>query len=187
MSSSRRVVHRWTTAWLGGAAIGVANGVVREATYGKRMSDYTAYQLSVLSAIGAFGVYFWQLQRGWPLPDQREAQRVGQIWLGLTVLFELGFGRLVAKQSWSDLLADYQVIRGRSWPLVLALALARPHRHPTLAASMSKTSPSQKAESSEIPAATGVGRPARMPAPHPTLPQSTSTGFRSAPAATPYA
>jgi hypothetical protein len=41
-------------------------------------------------------------------------------WLALTVAFEFVFGRLVAKQSWSDLVADYNLARGRTWPLVLA-------------------------------------------------------------------
>ena len=47
-------------------------------------------------------------------------------WLGLTVAFEFGFGRLVAKQSWEDLLSDYNVARGRTWPLVLAWIAAGP-------------------------------------------------------------
>jgi hypothetical protein len=113
------IIKRWVAAWLGGAAIGVGNGVLREATYGKQVSEYRAHQISVLTAIAGFGVYFWRLQRRWPLSDRRDALRVGQIWLGLTVLFEFSFGRLVAKKSWTDLLADYNLIRGRTWPLVL--------------------------------------------------------------------
>jgi len=38
---------------------------------------------------------------------------VGASWLVMTVGFELGFGRLVAKQSWEELLAGYDVTRGR--------------------------------------------------------------------------
>ena len=36
------------------------------------------------------------------------------MWLGLTLAFEFGFGRLVAKQSWEQLLADYNVAAGRT-------------------------------------------------------------------------
>jgi len=111
--------RRWKIAWLGGALIGVGNGVLREGTYGKRMSEHRAHQLSVLTAIAFFATYFWRLQRRWPLPDAHEALRVGRIWLALTVLFEFSFGRLVAKQSWKDLFADYNFVRGRMWPLVL--------------------------------------------------------------------
>jgi hypothetical protein len=119
MTNSWGVIGRWAWAWLGGAVIGVGNGVVREATYGRRVSEYTSHRLSVLTAIGAFDVYFWRLQRRWPLRDEREALRVGEIWLVLTVMFEFGFRRLVAKKGWRDLLADYNLMRGRAWPLVL--------------------------------------------------------------------
>jgi hypothetical protein len=44
----------------------------------------------------------------------------------MTVGFEFAFGRLVAKQSWQDLLADYNLARGRTWPLVLAWIAAGP-------------------------------------------------------------
>ena len=49
---------RWLFAWPGGAVIGVANGVLREATYGRRVSERAAHQLSGVTAIAAFGFYF---------------------------------------------------------------------------------------------------------------------------------
>jgi hypothetical protein len=106
-------------AWLGGAAIGVANGVAREATYAKRTSEQAAHQISGATAIAAFAGYFWILQRRWPLNERDEALTVGLVWAALTVSFEFAFGRLVAWRRWSELLADYNVSRGRLWPLVL--------------------------------------------------------------------
>jgi hypothetical protein len=117
---------RWVQAWPGGALIGIANGVTRQATYGKRLSESSAHQVSTLSAIGAFAGYFWLLERRWPIPSRGEALKVGGAWLGLTVAFEFGFGRLVAKQTWCDLLADYNLAAGRTWPLVLAWIAAGP-------------------------------------------------------------
>lgn len=120
------VSRPWLVAWLGGATIGVANGVAREATYGKRLSEQSAHQLSSVTAIGAFAGYFSYLQRRWPLAGDREAVRTGAAWVTLTVAFEFGIGRLVAKQSWSELTADYNLRRGRTWPLVLAWIGAGP-------------------------------------------------------------
>ena len=71
-------------------------------------------------AIGLSAGYFWLLQRRYPLADDRAALRVGAVWLGLTIVFEFGFGRAVDGKSWSELLADYDVSEGRVWPLVLA-------------------------------------------------------------------
>lgn len=113
-------VRPWLAAWLGGAAIGVANGVAREATYGRRVGERTAHQVSGVTAAAAFGLLFAGLQRRWPLRDTREALGVGAAWTAMTVGFEFGFGRLVAKQSWAELLEDYDLRAGRTWPLVLA-------------------------------------------------------------------
>jgi hypothetical protein len=116
----RRAVGRWLAAWVGGAVLGIANGVAREATLSKRFDERTAHQLSTLTAIAGFAGYFALLQRRWPLASTREALSVGGAWLALTVAFEFLFGRVVAKQSWSELVADYNLARGRAWPLVLA-------------------------------------------------------------------
>jgi hypothetical protein len=117
---SRRAVSRWTAAWLGGAAIGVANGIARETTYGRALGERAAHNVSSATAVAGFAGYFAALQRRWPIPDGRAALAVGVRWLLLTIAFEFGFGRLVAKQSWDQLLADYDVAAGRTWPFVLA-------------------------------------------------------------------
>ena len=116
----RSPVRAWLVAWVGGAGIGVANGVAREATYGRLVGERAAHQISGATAIAAFGAWFAALQRRRPLRGTREALGVGAAWVAMTVCFEFGFGRLVAKQSWDELLADYDVREGRTWPLVLA-------------------------------------------------------------------
>jgi hypothetical protein len=114
------VRRRWIAAWLGGALIGVANGVAREATYGKTLSERAAHNVSGITAVTGFAGYFLLLQRRWPIPSVREALTIGASWVGLTVAFEFGFGRVITKQTWEELLADYNVAEGRTWPMVLA-------------------------------------------------------------------
>jgi hypothetical protein len=106
--------------WLGGPLIGIANGTLRELGYKDRVGERTAHQISTGSAIALFAGYFELLARLRPLTSTREALRVGAAWLALTIAFEFGFGRGVAHTSWDDLLADYDVRKGRLWPLVLA-------------------------------------------------------------------
>ena len=122
----RSALGRWLAAWLGGAGIGVANGVLRERTYGRRVHPAVAHQVSTATAIAAFGAYFCVLQRIWPIPSEREAHQIGAVWLALTISFEFGFGHLVARQSWDELLADYNLAEGRTWPLVLVWLAAGP-------------------------------------------------------------
>lgn len=116
----RRVLRAWALAWLGGAGLGIANGVTRELTYADRVGDLTAHQMSTVTAVGLFAGYFSFLQRRWPLPNTNAALRVGALWLVLTVLFEFGFGHYVDRKPWSTLLRDYDITDGRLWALVLA-------------------------------------------------------------------
>jgi hypothetical protein len=109
----------WLGAWFAGAGIGVANGVARETTYGTVLDERRAHQVSSLTALVAFAALFRALERRWPLASDADAVGIGAAWLAMTVAFELGFGRLVAHQSWGELLADYDLARGRLWPVVL--------------------------------------------------------------------
>jgi hypothetical protein len=115
--SSRRA---WLLAWLAGPVIGIANGTLREVALKDRVDERTAHQISTGSAIVLFAGYFELLARRRPLASTREALEIGAAWLALTVAFEFGFGRSVAHSSWHDLLADYDLRKGRLWPLVLA-------------------------------------------------------------------
>jgi hypothetical protein len=109
----RRTVGRWLAGWVGGAVLGIANGLAREATLSKRFHERTAHQLSTLTAIAAFAGYFALLQRRWPLASTREALSVGGAWLALTVAFEFLFGRVVAKPSSSPTTTWREAVRGR--------------------------------------------------------------------------
>lgn len=114
------VRRRWLAAWTGGAIIGVANGVLREATFANALSERVAHAASGATAVVGFAGYFSVLQRRWPIPTTGEALRIGSAWLAMTIAFEFGFGRAVAKQPWRELLADYNLAEGRTWPFVLA-------------------------------------------------------------------
>jgi hypothetical protein len=52
---------------------------------------------------------------------------MGLIWLALTVLFEFGFGHFVMGNSWDTLLADYNLLEGRIWVLVLITTAVAPY------------------------------------------------------------
>ncbi len=51
---------------------------------------------------------------------------MGVLWLALTVMFEFGFGHFVMGNTWDALLADYNVLEGRIWILVLVTELLAP-------------------------------------------------------------
>lgn len=113
------VTTPYLLGWLGLAVLAVANGVVREFSYGRWMSQLAAHQLSTLLAIVLTGLFAWGLHRRWPLQSRKLAWRVGAIWLCMTIAFEFGFGHWIAGHSWEKLLADYNIVGGRVWGLFL--------------------------------------------------------------------
>ena len=115
---------RHVLGWLALPAAAVANGVLRDTTYAKRMGRTASHSLAI-APLAAF-VLTWArlLEWRWPLPGCGAAARVGSVWLILTLVFESGMGA-ARKVPAREMLAEYDVRRGRLWPLVpLAVAAA---------------------------------------------------------------
>jgi hypothetical protein len=109
-----RTMGRWFLGWVGAAILGIINGAGRELLYKDRVGESRANQTSALLAL-----YFWFLQRRWPLASTWDAASIGTAWAVLTVLFEFGFGRYVDGDSWEELFENYDLRKGNLWPFVL--------------------------------------------------------------------
>lgn len=112
-------LRRWIVAWVGAPVLAIVNGAARELVYKDQVGESTADQISVVPLIALLGLYFWILQRRWPLATTREALSVGAVWVALSVLFEFGFGHYVEGDSWSALFQNYDVTEGNIWILIL--------------------------------------------------------------------
>ncbi len=115
----RGSVPRHLLFWWVLMLIAVANGVLRVATYGQVLPELAAHQLSTVTAILFTGIAVGWFARRWPLASAQQALWVGLAWLLFTLLFEFGFGHYVAGHSWTRLLADYNLLQGRVWLLLL--------------------------------------------------------------------
>ena len=120
------MVAKYLIVWLLLAVVAVTNGIVRQATYGKVLSDLAAHQISTVTAIAASGITVWIVNRVWPIESSAQAWSIGICWLVLTVAFEFGFGHFVAGHSWDRLFADYNLLQGRVWSLFLIWVLILP-------------------------------------------------------------
>jgi hypothetical protein len=120
------MVAKYLLLWPVLAIIAIANGVIRQTTYGKVVPELAAHQISTITAILATGAVVWGLSRIWPLESSSQAWTVGILWLLLTIIFEFGFGHFVAGHSWAKLLADYNLINGRVWILFLIWVAVMP-------------------------------------------------------------
>lgn len=119
-ASAPNARRAWTAAWLGGAGLGIANGVARETLYKDWVGDEAAQWLSTASLAALLTGYFWALDRRWPLATTNDAVAVGSTWSVLTVAFEFVFGHYVDHKSWRDLAENYDVTKGRVWILIPA-------------------------------------------------------------------
>jgi hypothetical protein len=99
--------------------IAVANGALRQATFGKVMPELLAHQLSTLSGSVLEGLFIWFVIRAWPPFSGRQALLVGFVWLLLTVAFEFFMGLVLTHRPLSHVLLDYNLLAGRLWVLFL--------------------------------------------------------------------
>ena len=85
--------------------------------------EFAIRQLSVLTGALLIFAITWFCLRWLRLRTAGEALGVGGLWVALTLLFEIGLGRLMGL-SWDRMLADYDLLHGGLMPLgLLAMAL----------------------------------------------------------------
>ncbi|MBN2719690.1 MAG: hypothetical protein JXR72_01165 [Proteobacteria bacterium] len=120
------VFQRSVIVWIGLSTLAVANGVFREAVIAPRLGAQGGHVLSTLILCFAIFAVTW-FTLPWIEPRRgREALLVGALWLALTLAFEFLAGHYLFGHPWEKLLADYDIARGRVWPLVLVTTLLAP-------------------------------------------------------------
>lgn len=117
---------RGLVAWLALLVVAVVNGILREGFLSPRVGADAGQAIStVLLCAGILGVTW--LTIGWVGPaTPRDAWILGLVWLALTLAFEFLAGHYLFGHSWERLRADYDILRGRIWILVLVTTLVAP-------------------------------------------------------------
>ena len=118
---------RYLLLWFALAVIAVANGTLRQSTYGKRLPELAAHQLSTVTGTLFTGIFVWFVHQYWPIESAAQAWLIGLSWLVFTIIFEFGFGHYVVGHPWSHLLNDYNIFKGRVWSLFLIWVLIMPY------------------------------------------------------------
>lgn len=99
--------------------LAVANGALRQLTFGKHMSELHAHQLSTAIGSVILGSFIWFVIQFWPPASSSQAVYIGLIWVLLTVVFEFAMGRFIMHRPWRQLFHDYDLAAGRVWTLLL--------------------------------------------------------------------
>jgi hypothetical protein len=120
------MLRRAVLIWLCIVPVAMTNGTVRDLIVAPFLGDPIARAISCLILAGATFVIAWMSIR-WIGPiDEAEAWVIGLIWLGLTLAFEFFVGHYVFGAPWDELRADYDLLHGRLWILVLVASLTAP-------------------------------------------------------------
>ncbi len=106
--------------------LAIANGAVREAWLAPWFGALAAHWLSTLLLCALFAaLIYWRLS--WlDLASERAALCLGASWMAATVAFEFLGGHYLFGNPWEKLLSDYNVFKGRVWPVVLLTLLLAP-------------------------------------------------------------
>ena len=112
--------------WFALLVVAVANGGFREALLIPRFGPHAGHIVSTIMFCAGILIVTY-VAAAWIHPgSRRDTIAIGLAWLALTLAFEFGFGRARGK-PWSELLADYDVLKGRIWMLVLVTTAVAPY------------------------------------------------------------
>jgi hypothetical protein len=117
---------KYFIAWFPMLVIAILNGALRDLGYKKLVGELTAHQISTGSLILVFSLYIWFIVSRFPPHSGRQAILLGIFWVVLTLLFEFGFG-LARGKALDELLADYNILKGRLWLLVPLFVATAPY------------------------------------------------------------
>lgn len=112
--------------WVAFIPVPIINGTLRESWYKAKVGEFGANVIGFLVLSIFFLIYtylFFKNDLG-SLGTSR-LFLMGGIWLGLTLVFEFGMG-FMGGRSWNYMLADYNLFKGRLWPLVLIIIFFAP-------------------------------------------------------------
>lgn len=119
------MVSRSLVIWVLMLLVASLNGAIREAMLIPMMGDTAGRAVSTLMLCLLVLLLTYFTIR-WIRPHSgRDTWGIGGLWVALTLAFEFLAGHFLFGNPWTQLLADYNVLRGRIWILVLiTIALA---------------------------------------------------------------
>ena len=120
------MLARAGAAWFAIMVAAILNGAVRDVVFLPRIGDPIARAVSCITLASVILGITWA-SISWMNPaSSRDAWHIGMLWVAMTLMFEFGAGHYLFHTPWPALLADYNVLAGRLWILVLAATLIAP-------------------------------------------------------------
>jgi hypothetical protein len=120
------MLGRAGVVWFAILLMAIFNGAFRDVVLTPRLGDLGARAVSCLTLASLIVFVTW-ISLPWVRPvSTTDAWRIGSMWLAMTLIFEFGAGHYLFRMPWTALLADYNLLAGRLWILVLIATLTAP-------------------------------------------------------------
>jgi hypothetical protein len=124
--SRNAIPPRALAVWCGLLVLAFVNGTLREVALMPSLGEAPAHAVSSVTLSAAILVLAWSTIR-WVHPvTAADAWRIGALWLAMTLAFEFLAGHYVFGNTWATLWADYDVLHGRLWIVVLITTFVAP-------------------------------------------------------------
>jgi hypothetical protein len=117
--TSVSLVVKAVVAWFALFVVMFTNGIARVLVLQPRLGEHRARQVASVTGVVLVLLVSSLFVRATPRATSGQLLRVGVGWLAGTLAFEFLFGHFVSGLSWIALLADYDVLKGRLWSLVV--------------------------------------------------------------------
>ena len=120
------MIARALAVWCLLLVLAVANGGLRDTWLSPALGDTAGRAISSVLLSLLILIATWLTIRWIGPTTAGQAVAVGAVWVALTLAFEFGAGHYGFRKSWAELLADYDLRRGRIWVLVLLTTFVAP-------------------------------------------------------------
>ncbi|MGK2961482.1 MAG: hypothetical protein ACSLFK_04955 [Gemmatimonadaceae bacterium] len=120
------MIKRAIAVWFGIMLLAITNGAVRESLVTPRFGPQQGHVISTLLLASAIVAVAFITIRWIGPANAAQAWRAGIMWLAFTLAFEFLAGHYVFGTPWETILADYNLLEGRIWPLVPLATLIAP-------------------------------------------------------------
>ena len=108
--------------------LAIINAILRNGVYKPIIGDLRAHQLSTIIFIAIILIVTYLVFRFSKIElTTQQTFIIGTIWLLATICFEFIAGHFAFGNSWDKLLADYNILKGRIWSLVLIAIFFSPY------------------------------------------------------------
>jgi len=112
--------------WLCFTPVPFLNGILREKWYKKKIGELKSNIVGAIILSSFFLLYTYLFFKNEIIYfSTGKLFLMGAVWLIMTLIFEFGMG-IISGRSLRYMLADYNIFKGRLWPLFLLVVLFSP-------------------------------------------------------------